>query len=652
MIKRGLDSVLSGRFWEQREELTTVRGTVLADQFAKSAYFYLLLEGKVNLYITLEEIGKKILVGKCITKNAPLGWSGINSPHRHATTIVVASPQARLVRWKLKDLLDFLDANPLIHLDFLKIVHEHAKKLVVHTSKFLDNTPPPKYQPFVPQAREGGENLGHAQEKAVNMLRKSPFFEVFEESELERFSKVIIRKQYEQEQFVCRQGEPCRGIFLLDRGDVSIYFTSRDMSQVPIRQVTGSGYLLGWLALPGEKNLLSARVNTPSHLYMMPEEAFNTLIEEEPKLAITFYKRVLWLITVQLQTLRARLIAKRYDQEWLSIQALLQQNANRLALTSDLHKVPYLLKNPITLNDAFFMLDRISNNGDATERYLSTICLDILRETRKEQKFYDGLVRVYDTVIKQPAHTPDLEVRKVSARAMQEVFSEVNYVVEGWENLPQQGGHIFIYNHLKNHPYNTLPNQFQITLDSHFISSMILYEKYGDPGTRIVRVGRTSEYGHQNYYERLAHINVYTPESELAADQVHLKEQAKQDFFRKATAELACGRNLMISPEGTSFLTEESPGPFRPGAFKLALELKHEPLIVPIAIANFDKRLRYNTLKCKVYPPFKMSDQVPDKHDKAGIRSFLAAYQQDFTLKVKEAAALELDSRRAMAVSA
>ncbi len=652
MTKKDLDSVLAGPFWEQREELIFVRGTILSEQYAKADHFYLLQEGKANLYITVEEIGKRKLVGTCSSKNSPLGWSTINAPYRHAATAIVASPQAKLVRWKLRDLLDFLDTNPLTHLDFLQVVHEHSKKLVIHTSKFLDNTPPPRHFPIEPKQAENGEELEPSNEKALNMLRKSPFFEVFEEIELERFSKVIIHKQYQKDQLVCNQGESCNGIFLLDRGDVSIFFTSRDKSQVPIRQVTESGYLLGWLALPGEKNLLSAKVNRSSHMYVMPEEAFNTFIREDPKLAIAFYKRVLWLITVQLQTLRARLIAKKYDQEWLSIQALLQQNATRVNLTSDLLKVPYLLKSPITLNDAFSILDSISNKGDATERYLSTICLDILRETRKEQKFYDGLVKVYDTVIKQPKHVPGLEVRKESARALQNVFSEVNYEIAGWENLPHDTGHIFIYNHLKNHPYNTLPNQFQITLDSHFISSMIIFEKYGDPGTRIVRIGRSSEYGHQNYYERLSHINVYTPESELSADKAYLKEQARQEFFQKAEKELDSGRNLVISPEGTSLLTEESPGIFRPGAFKLALELKKEPLIVPIAIANFDKRMRYNTLKCIIHPPFKMSEKVANKDDKEAMREFLVNYQQEFTQKIREAVALEVDSCRAMAISA
>lgn len=651
-MKRGFESVLTGQFWDHREELTMLRGTCLTEQFAKADYFYLLIEGKVNIFISLEEIGKKILVGNCSAKNSPLGWSALNAPHRYSATSVISSAQATLVRWKLADLHTYLRNNDYLHLEFLRLVHERARKLVVHTCKFLDNTPSRGFTIPTQSPPAEGEILHSTKAVAMNMLRKSPFFEVFEESQLERFSRVMNRKQFQQDQFVCQQGKTCQGIFLLDQGDVSVYFTSRDRSRVPIRQVTGSGYLLGWLAIPGEKNLLSAQVNTPSHLYVIPQEAFEKLMRDEPNLAIAFFQRILWLMTVQLQTLRARLIAKKYDQEWLSIQSLLQQNANHIALNSGLHKVPYLLKNPVTLKDAFTLLDQTSQQGCATERYLSTICLDILRETRKEQQFYDGLVSVYDTVIQQPENASGLDIRKVSAKELQEVFGKVNHEILGWENLPEDGGHIFIYNHLKNHPYNTLPNQFQITLDSHFISAMVLFRKYGDPGTRIVRVGRTSEYGHQNYYDRLAHINVYTPESELAADRTHLKEQTKKDFFRKASEELAAGRNLVISPEGTSFCTEESPGAFRPGAFKLALELPNEPLIVPIAIANFDKRLRYNTLKCQIHRPFKMSAMIHNKGSKEEMRQFLVNYQQEFTKKVREAASLEVDSSFRMAASA
>ena len=48
----------------------------------------------------------------------------------------------------------------------------------------------------------------------------------------------------------------------------------------------------------------------------------------------------------------------------------------------------------------------------------------------------------------------------------------------------------------------------------------------------------------------------------------------------------------MIAPEGTNESednkTPNSPGEFKPGAFLLSNKLDPEPLLVPIALANFD----------------------------------------------------------------
>jgi 1-acyl-sn-glycerol-3-phosphate acyltransferase len=45
---------------------------------------------------------------------------------------------------------------------------------------------------------------------------------------------------------------------------------------------------------------------------------------------------------------------------------------------------------------------------------------------------------------------------------------------------------------------------------------------------------------------------------------------------------LSENQNLIISPEGKSYTTETSPGTFKTGAFKLALQQKNEPYIVTI----------------------------------------------------------------------
>ncbi len=213
----------------------------------------------------------------------------------------------------------------------------------------------------------------------------------------------------------------------------------------------------------------------------------------------------------------------------------------------------------------------------------------------------------------------------------------MRYVVEGEHNLPPTPGHIFIFNHLKNHEYNTLPNNFQLTLDSHFVSSVILDPHYGDSGIRVVRKSRGTEYGHQSYYDRLGHIFVYTKESDELRETTEQKRARRDEFFEEAGTRLRAGLNLIISPEGTSYWTEDSPGPFKPGAFRLAASLEPEPMIVPIAVAHFDRRVHSTVYAAIIKPPFKMSSVVSDPTDPTQLRAFLAEYHETYTAYVEEA---------------
>ena len=108
-------------------------------------------------------------------------------------------------------------------------------------------------------------------------------------------------------------------------------------------------------------------------------------------------------------------------------------------------------------------------------------------------------------------------------------------------------------------------------------------------------------------------------------------------FFNEAGAHLTRGGNLIISPEGNSYSTEETPGPFKPGAFKLAMSMKKEPWIVPIAVANFDRRVRNNRFACIILPPFKASDYIRNAEDKAEMKAFLKDYQSKYRDYVADA---------------
>ena len=56
--------------------------------------------------------------------------------------------------------------------------------------------------------------------------------------------------------------------------------------------------------------------------------------------------------------------------------------------------------------------------------------------------------------------------------------------------------------------------------------------------------------------------------------------------------------------------TEESPGPFKLGAFLLAASIEPEPYIVPVAVANFDKRINQNVFSLVIKKPFRISDHI------------------------------------------
>ena len=96
----------------------------------------------------------------------------------------------------------------------------------------------------------------------------------------------------------------------------------------------------------------------------------------------------------------------------------------------------------------------------------------------------------------------------------------------------------------------------------------------------------------------------------------------------------------MICPEGTSVSTEESPVPFKMGAFKLAVSVQPEPYIVPIAVANFDKKISSEQLTAVIHPPFKVSEMVEDPSDDEQLIEFVKRYSQTFVTYVQEAIAI------------
>ncbi|AWV98183.1 cyclic nucleotide-binding domain-containing protein [Arcticibacterium luteifluviistationis] len=615
------------------------KGEEITTQFASSTHFYLLLDGEVSFSIQLEHEAAQFEVGYTTGPLTPLGWSGFRSPYRYATTDT-ASTDCEVLQWSHEFLRNMFTKHPDLGSTFLEFVLEHAVKLLSKVRTELST-----YHIADWDSDQLLENIEDRQStnspSLTDLLRKSPFFEVFSDKYLKELAKIGKRKKFTAGEVIMEQGEAAIGYDILVSGKVSLNFTPKEdigKKLALMRTLTHEGYTISWAGcLKDKSNVSTAIALQDSVVFHFPKKKLLSLIVQYSDFKLALHYRLLWLIGNQLRSARSRLISQKFEKEILAIRNLIEQNSTQLDASSKLHKVPYLLNNILTLEDAFLCLRTLIKNGNTLERGLANVCLGVLGNVNQENKFYKGLVNVYESVVKSPSDEPSSAIRKKCAICFQEAFEHSDFVIGGWENLPDQAGHIFIYNHLLNHPYNTLPNNFQLTLDSHFVSSMILQKKYGDPGIRVVRVSRNVEYGHQNYYDRLGHINVHTPESVRIKESEAEKKNRKQQFYDEAQAYIQRGINIMISPEGTSRITTQSPGALKPGAFKLALEISPEPFIVPISVANFDKRLSHNVLSAYIHKPMRMSDFIKDKDNRKELSTFLINLEAQYKDYVKQA---------------
>ena len=221
--------------------------------------------------------------------------------------------------------------------------------------------------------------------------------------------------------------------------------------------------------------------------------------------------------------------------------------------------------------------------------------------------FLSKLKCIFQNVIDSPKSVSAEEIRIKNAIKVREVFKEIGVQVKGTENLPYESGSIFIYNHLNNHPDLIVGDQFQITLDSHFISS-ILHTYYGNPGTRVTRHALPNEKSHQMYYDLLGYIRVFAePFIPMELRKKLLKKEnkssLKQPFRNFKMAIVWC-----VVRKG--FLTEHQTlqDHSKKGVFALASSMNPQPKIVPIVLANFDLLPKDVEYKCKIMEPFRMSD--------------------------------------------
>ena len=614
-------------------------GHVLTRQFAPATELYLLASGELQFLNRIEDGNEDIDVGRSRAPWTPIGWSGLLAPRRYSTTVVCISA-CRVLQFEHDALAALFAAEPALETGFIELILARCLDVLAERrARIVQQSRTPVN--FADALDAGGEEetYNRAPPPVLDLLRRSAFFEVFEEEHLRRFAQAVESRYFCRGEPVVEQGSSSPGLWVLATGRVALNYRPAGANEhYALRSLTLPGAVVALAGVAGvERTQTAVRATRDCTIYRIDPRKLAAALDGDPGLALALARRVLWLLASHLRAARVVFISRHFAQERLAIRNLLEQSCTQLSVNSPLHRLPHLLDSQLTLGDAFALLERTTGSADALERSLAQLCQEMLGEVQREHEFFEALRQVYNAVVTAPPEMPARDVRKLCARGFRAAFRRMRYVVEGERNLPAEPGQIFIFNHLKNHRHNTLPNNFQLTLDSHFVSAMLLDPRYGDSGIRVVRRSRGTEYGHQAYYDRLGHISVYTHESDRI-EETEAEQRARRDrFFETAGGYLRQGTNLILSPEGTSYWTEDSPGPFKPGAFRLAASVQPEPWIVPIAVANFDRRIHSTVCAAIIKPPFKVSEVLPDVADREQLRRFLRRLREIFASYVEEA---------------
>ena len=620
------------------------KDSILKKQFSRVDRFYILLEGSVHFHQTLQSKNQKLLAGMSQSKYAPIGLDGFIMPFRNETTASIASDSAKLICWETNKLIEFLDQNPGLAIDFFYFLNVQSHRFITDTSQLFANTSA-ALQSTIPDTSSEGylSFMEHDEVDRVILLLQSPFFEEFDEEDLTYLSQHMERREYLKDDVLIKQDENKKGIFILESGEIqysrmNYSLETNQQFKVPFRAISTPGYLVSSSSLLGVESAVTSYATKNSVVLFIPDRALQNLCKKNAKFALRFQKRILWLINNQLRAVRTRLITTQFNTELLVAATLLSSNSAKLSVHSPLHMVPVLLENKMTMPKAFEILHDVELNGLGAEKNLASLCLDNLHQTHKEARFFDALQKIYSTVAEGGESRSNEAVQVECIESTKQAFSIPSIFVKGFENFPKDSGCVFIYNHLLNDPYYTLPNQFQITLDSHYLA-YLLFEHYHTQSIRVVRIGRSEEYGHENYYEKLGFIDVYTKDSDARAETEEEKKLRQQSFFNQVQSAIDEGKNIVISPEGSSHKTEHSPSMFKSGIFKVILKMEKEPLIVPIVVANFDKRITTHKFACEIKKPFRLSEKMKEL-GVTDVKEFLAGYQNEYRGYVQELAGL------------
>ncbi len=611
----------------------TFEEKLIAEQHGIANKLFILVKGEAEF--TKDHNNQLYKLATLKGSGIPLGVSGLNPPSRYMADIYVKA-NSEYIEIDINKLKDLESIDPSYASFFYSYLVLQSMKLI-WSSRNLEDCYKEEKITLSTGVKTGGEIVN------TKRIKDTAFLAFLNEEDLKKLLDYSSIKLFSANEYITAEGQLSDGINILLKGKVDATFTSIKDKKIEknTRTIARSGVALSLSSGVHETNSpYTIKATRDTTIIKFSNEFIDNLISKDPDLALKFLKRELWQLGKYIQSSSGLTTYPAKDEAEL-FNYLLSDNSSRIPVNSKLYNIPHLLKNHLTHSLAFDIIYEVVVTGNENEKSIASLMIDAMSGLERKNRFFNQLTKIYNRVATSQNEFNKKTLQKLTNADFIKAFDQVPYVIKGMENLPDEPTNIFFYNHLASIDENTLANGHSFSIDSHFISAKILFPKYGDGGQRIARYSRNTEFWRYNYYENLDYIFVHTPESDRLEETDKEKKKRKEKLFVETQNIFDQKRPLVIAPEGTSEtddnITINSPGPFKPGAFLIASELEPEPLLVPIALANFDHSIS-NAIYCAVIKkPIKIKDYVKDIKNKKELEKFLTDYRKKFRSYVEEA---------------
>lgn len=142
----------------------------------------------------------------------------------------------------------------------------------------------------------------------ISELKKQILFEGIADSELERLSKITKELSLKKDEFLFKEGEDTKGIYMIRSGKIEINKTTTDGWKQTLA-VLSIGNFFGELSIiEKRKHEANAVAIENTELLKLPKEEFEKLEKEDVVLASQILKKLVFVMTKNLRRMNEKFL--------------------------------------------------------------------------------------------------------------------------------------------------------------------------------------------------------------------------------------------------------------------------------------------------------------------------------------------------------